>query len=209
MDISIGAKVICKNGPCGQSTYIILDPVKDEVTHFVVEESNLPNIQRLVSIDKIVESDHEEIHLNCTREELAQMEPFVETDFIHSDEVEFSVPFEYPYALPYFVWPFVTLPNDVVVVNREHLPPSELAVRRGAAVIATDGHVGEVDEFVVDPESGHITHLVVREGHFWKEKDVSIPVSEIDHIDENDVYLKIDRATIVSLPGLPIERRWH
>jgi len=43
-------------------------------------------------------------------------------------------------------------------------------VRRGTRVEATDGHVGHVDEFVVNPENGHITHSVMREGHLWGKK---------------------------------------
>ena len=60
----------------------------------------------------------------------------------------------------------------------------ELAVRRGSRVRATDGDVGRVDEFLVDRETAHITHLVLREGHLWGQKDVLIPVSEIGQIDE-------------------------
>jgi hypothetical protein len=30
-------------------------------------------------------------------------------------------------------------------------------------------------------------------GHPWKEKEVTIPVSQIDHIEEKVVYLKVDK----------------
>jgi hypothetical protein len=65
-----------------------------------------------------------------------------------------------------------------------------------------------VDEFLVDSETGHITHLVLREGHLWGKKDVAIPVSGVDHITEDTVYLKLDRHTIESLPAVPVRRQY-
>jgi hypothetical protein len=65
-----------------------------------------------------------------------------------------------------------------------------------------------VDEFIVGPVSGNITHLVLREGHPWKEKDITIPVDQIEQIKENTVYLKIDKNTIASMPSVAVKRRW-
>jgi hypothetical protein len=44
----------------------------------------------------------------------------------------------------------------------------------------------------------------MREGHLWGQKDVSIPVSQIDHYQDNTVYLKLDKQSIEALPGIPI-----
>ena len=93
-------------------------------------------------------------------------------------------------------------------LEHERIPTGEVVIRRGTAVRATDGQVGKVDEFLVDPENDAITHLVLREGHLWGEKDVTIPVSEIDKITENSVYLKLDKQDIESLPTVPVKRRW-
>lgn len=37
-----------------------------------------------------------------------------------------------------------------------------------------------------------ITHLVLRESHLWGQKDVTIPVSEIDRMEDNVVYHKLN-----------------
>ena len=50
-------------------------------------------------------------------------------------------------------------------VKYRQIPSGELAVRRGICIEAKDGYVGKVEEFVVNPENGHITHMVMREGH--------------------------------------------
>jgi len=77
----------------------------------------------------------------------------------------------------------------------------------GAWVEATDGRVGRVDEFLVNPLNDHITHLVLREGHLWGQKDVTIPVSEIERIDGNTVYLKLDIRQVEALPAVPLKQR--
>jgi sporulation protein YlmC with PRC-barrel domain len=76
-------------------------------------------------------------------------------------------------------------------------------VRQGARVEATDGRVGRLDEFLVDPANEHVTHLVMREGHLWGRRDVTIPVSEIDLIEEDTIYLKLDKEQVGALPTVP------
>jgi hypothetical protein len=88
------------------------------------------------------------------------------------------------------------------------IPPGELAVRRGTRVHATDGWVGRVDEFIVGPVSGNITHLCLREGHPWKGRDICIPISLIERIGEKAVYLNVDKEAIASMPSVPVERHW-
>jgi sporulation protein YlmC with PRC-barrel domain len=66
--------------------------------------------------------------------------------------------------------------------------------------------VGEVDELVVDPDSGEITHLLMRKGHLWGKKDVAIPVTAIDVVDADEVYLNIDQQTVEALPAVPVVR---
>ena len=79
---------------------------------------------------------------------------------------------------------------------------------RGTRVEAIDGYVGHVDEFVVNPKSGHITHLVMREGHLWGKKDVIIPLSLIADTRKDTVFLKLDKLQIEVLPAFPVHRHW-
>ena len=93
-------------------------------------------------------------------------------------------------------------------MEQRQIPPGEMAVRRGTHVEATDGYVGRVDEFVVNPENGYISHLVMREGHLWGQKDVIIPLSAIGDTRDDTVFLKLDKHQIESLPTFPVHRRW-
>jgi hypothetical protein len=64
-----------------------------------------------------------------------------------------------------------------------------------------------LDELLLDPQSGAITHLQMREGHLWGKKDVSIPVADVDFADEKTVYLKIDKAAVAALPAVSVKRK--
>jgi hypothetical protein len=61
-----------------------------------------------------------------------------------------------------------------------------------------------VDEFLIDPESGNISHLILRKGLPWDKKHVNIPIEDIERIEENTVYLKLDKKTIKALPSIPL-----
>jgi len=103
------------------------------------------------------------------------------------------------------VWPYV-VPDSaglaLTSVRHELIPHDELALHRGSWAMAADGHVGEVDEFVIDPADGHITHLILRKGQFWGHTDVSIPVTQIDRIEADTIYLKLDKQAIGRLPPI-------
>jgi sporulation protein YlmC with PRC-barrel domain len=104
------------------------------------------------------------------------------------------------------LWPYVGVQSGSGI-NHENTPPDELAIHRGSHVNATDGHIGEVEEFVVDPANNGITHVLLREGHLWNRQDVTIPVSQIDHIDDDIVYLTLNKDQIEALPAIAVHRR--
>jgi len=199
-DIPLDANVECTDGLSGRSTYVIVNPIAQQVTHFVVKEKKRPHTERLVSLDKIEETTPNLIRLRCTKNELAKMDPFVETHYIPAERPH--------YEETLFMWPnAVSTIKKMVTVKYRRIPPGELAVHRGTHVMANDGHVGRVDEFLVEPKNGHITNLVLREGHVWSKKDVFIPVSAIEHVDDEAIHLKLDKHTIESFPAIPVKRR--
>ena len=204
MDIPINVEVLCAGEKCGRSTYLVINPINERVTHLVVAEKTFPNIERLVPVDKILASTPNSIQLRCSQSDLSDMAAFEETDFIEAGQLEASL----PYSAPYEVWPYAMYDEMPMPFEHEHLPVGEIAIRRGTSVEATDGQVGKVDEFLVDPENDSITHLVLREGHLWGKNDITIPVSEIDRITEEAVYLKLDKKAIESLPAIPVNRKW-
>jgi hypothetical protein len=197
MEVPINAKVICPDGDGGCAIGIVVNPINDRITHVVVQEENIATLSRLVPVERIRESNADVIRLECTRAELGKMEIFSESEFI-------------PYDLSgsMFLQPYAVSAVGGSVLEHEKIPPGELAVRRGSPVEACDGYVGTVDEFIVEPVQYAITHLVLRSGHLWDPRDVTIPVRQIDRIAERTVYLKLDKAQIGALPGIKVKRRW-
>jgi sporulation protein YlmC with PRC-barrel domain len=205
MDVSVNADVQCADGLCGRSAYIIVDPVVKKVTHVVVREKSLPHAEYLVPLDLVVESTPDLIRLRCARDELRMQESFTELEFIERDPLYLGDEFDMDEGL--LMWPHVAPEDMTIPVEYERVPPGELAVRRGTHVNARDGRIGRVDEFLVDPANGHITHLVLREGHLWGQEDVTIPISEIARVEEDTVYLKLDKQGIEALPKIQIRRQ--
>jgi sporulation protein YlmC with PRC-barrel domain len=199
MDIPVDVEVKCCDRNCGRSTYIVLNPVTKEITHLVVKQREFPHTERLVPVALMAESTPRVIRLRCDAPDLEDMDEFFETQFIRLKRTHIV-------DGSYLMWPYAFTTEDYVPENHEQIPIDELAIRRGARVEARDGQVGRVDEFIVDRQSEHITHLVMREGHLWGQRDVTIPVSYIKRIDDDAVYLNIDKASVAELPVVPVLR---
>lgn len=202
MDFPLNVEVHCPDGRCGRSTYIILNPVTEQVTHMVVQEQKAPHTERLVPVDWVKETTPELILLNQPKEAVETLASFNQTDFVHQD-----LPHHTPDPeVTLLLWPFAVATSKITSEEYKKIPPGELAVRRGARVRASDGRIGHVDEFLVDAESGYITHLVLREGLPWDKKHVTIPISQIDRIEENIVHLKLDKRSVKALPNIRLRR---
>ncbi|MFC2037243.1 DUF1269 domain-containing protein [Chloroflexota bacterium] len=202
-DIPVNAKVECADGPCGQSIEVIVEPTTRAVTHFVVEDTTLryPPYQRLVPVDQVLETTHDLIRLRSTRDELQNMEPFVETHYKSKKGPDYSMWQGGEYQAPQ-----TTTLSTYTKVEKGRIPEGELGFRSGSRVEATDGYVGHVGEFLAEEGSTQISHLVLREGHLWGDKEITLPHSAVDHIEGDTVYLKLDKQAIERLPAIPFQR---
>lgn len=208
-DIPLGARVDCTDGRCGESTAVIINPVTQEITHLVVrDETQDDPVPRLVSLDQIVDATEDLIKLSCTRAELSQMEEFVHVRYIRKGEADEKMYDAGEWHSPYGTAYTTSLDVDYDKVAEEQIPVGELAVHRGDHVDASDGHLGQVGEFIIDEDSGHVTHIVLLEGHFWHKKEVTIPVSAIESVKEGTVYLNLDKKAVGSLPTIPVKRHY-
>lgn len=204
MEFPLDAEVHCTDGRCGRSTHVVLNPATDQITHLVVRGRRPSSVERLVPVMLVARTAAEVILLDCTREEFARLEPFNQTEFVYGD-----LPHHASDPSLTMLWPYAVPAKRIVDERIRPIPPGELAIRRGARVRAADGRVGRVDEFLVDPDSGGITHLCVRATHPRGDKMVCVPVSEIGEIKEKVVYLKLDKEAVASLPSVPMKRWWQ
>ncbi len=202
IDLPVKAEVNCSDGVAGISRYFIGHQVNHQITHLVVKTSRPPFREVLVPVDQVEETSPDRIKLKCTLGDLNQMEPF---------EVEEYISTQLPY---YLVWGYVfpcsvTNPPEVethVLVKNQNIPMGEVAVRRDARVEATDGYLGQVDELLVNSNNLQVTHLILLKRHIFKQREIAIPLSQIDHVSEDTVYLKLDKKGVEELPTVPIQR---
>jgi hypothetical protein len=211
LEIPLNAQVECTDGICGRSEYVVIDPLVDEVTHLVVKQDSAPNTEYVVPIKLISETVVNTLRLRCSKADLETMLPFVKTEYLEEKLPVSNLVFRGGMygAQSYYYLPYVSSEETVrVPVKHKQIPAWEHSVRRGTRVEALDGYVGTVDEFVVNSKSGHITHLVMRKGHLWGQKDVIIPLSAMGNTVADTVFLKLYKNQIKALPTLPLYRRW-
>jgi hypothetical protein len=201
MDLPINAAIACVDEQYGVSVAIILNPATAEVSHLIVREPGFLGIDRMVPIALVTESTPELIRLRCTKDELAELPAFVSTSYLPA-----SPSYLPAYGAGMMFSPYLSM-QPGVGIDHENTPADELAIHRGAHVHATDGHIGVVGEFLLNPVSSGITHVILREGHFWNRQNVTIPITEIDHIDNDTVYLTLNKHEVEALPALATN--WH
>jgi sporulation protein YlmC with PRC-barrel domain len=83
------------------------------------------------------------------------------------------------------------------------IDPAEAELIPGHPVHATDGEIGKVLGFIVDPADRRVTHVVLEEGHVWGRKwsrrEVAIPISAVTAIDEG-IRLNLTKKQVADLP---------
>jgi sporulation protein YlmC with PRC-barrel domain len=207
--------VECRDGVCGKIVSVVIDPVQESVTHIVVK-THSPVAERLVPASAIEGDTEGNIRLRLSKSDVANLEKFEVADFIKPGR---KVPRANSTLLPYgamgmpgftganaFYWPIaVPFGKRTEAFRHENIPQGQLAIRRGTRVEATDGSVGTVDEFVVDPDTCTISHLVLREAN---RKDVAIPYSAITSTGEKIVFLSLSKKQVEALPAIELLRRW-
>ena len=171
---TIGANVSCTDGACGEVSRLIVDPVADTVTHLVVEPKHRRGHGRLVPVS-LADTSTGQIRLRCTKAEFEKLDPAEETR---------QLPEEPPTPTILGGYDPASSTGRRQYVTEDSVPLGEDEVGPGEHVHATDGYIGQVRGFVIDPASHHVTHVLLREGHLWGRKEVAIPISAVTLVDD-------------------------
>ena len=205
---TIGAKVSCTDGDCGEVSRVVVDPVARTVTHLAVEPKHRRGLGRLVPLD-LVDASAGVIRLRCTLAEFDQLGSAEETQFVPGSGGYAEYGPEQVLSWPYYglggaagvQGELVAPPSETVTYDT--VPLGEVAVRRGDRVFATDGAIGMVQGLVIDPGSRHVTHVLLQEGHLWGRKEVAIPISAVAGV-EDGIRLSISKQEVQDLPPVDI-----
>ena len=208
MDIALGAKVHFSEGgtgkanEIGQVTRVIVNPITQEMTHLVVKAKGSFEVEYLVPVNEISDSTPKDVSLAITLNDLRLMDTFETIHYLSK-----SGPPEDTSDPATIFWPFLPPGDEGPMYEMQiQVPPEDLVVQRGAQVEATDGKIGKVDGFMVNPENSHITHLVLEKGHLWGQHDIAIPIDSVDDYDGQVVTLKLDKSAVNALPHLKVKR---
>ena len=202
MKISIDTAVFCQDGYCGHIRYLILNPSTWQLTHLAIKPDGLPSpytpLVRLLPLHLITEVQARAISLRCTIDTFARCEPFIQAYYIKVDIPPDEI-------TEMSVWTSPPSGEQVVVpVERQYVPPGEVAISRETQVEATDGHIGRFDQLIVNREDGLITHFCFRRGHLWEQRVVTVPTTDIIRVEANAIYLKLDKLGVIRLPSTPV-----
>ena len=211
----IGVHVEGTDGRCGTLEGVVIDPVKRALTHLIVKPERHKGLGRLVPVGQ-VQSDGDPIRLSCT---VAQ---FLGLD--EGEEMHFLAPGDNPYPDAggrEYSWPYYGVglaggmgagamsdtelgqhatPQPFV---EDAIPVGEVEVRRGDPVHAADGYIGSVKGLVVHPGDDVVTHVLLEEGHFWGRKQVAIPVSATEKI-QDTIRVELTKEQIEQLPPVDL-----
>lgn len=210
----LGADVRCTDEFCGTLKSLVVNPGDDAVTHLVVEPSRREGAGKLVPF-RLVEAapagnPDDEVRLLCTMTEFEDLDAAEATQFlpgtrdweIYADEPLAS----WPYYAPPGVMGGPGLPPDPVVdeqaVTVDTVPdqlPGEDEVSRGERVHAKDGDIGHVQGIAVDPVSGRVTSVLLRERHLLGHRTVSIPRSAVDKVGADGFHLNLSAEQVRNL----------
>ena len=198
MELAVNAPVYCTDGLFGHAVGLVIDPAAKRVTHVIAERKGFVQTEYLVPLDLVTAGTPGAIRVGRTRREVAVMKPFVESAYLY-------VGMGYEAGA---IGPDAAMLDTALLPDGlyEDIPPGEREIHRYARVEARDGRVGRVDAFEVEPAGGQITHLILREGHLWGQKEVTLPISGVERIDDDAIRLSLDKAAIAALPAIPVHR---
>ena len=209
--LRIGAVTVGSDGYRGEVRAAVIDPVAAVVTHLVVEPEGRSGLARLVPLQLAeAEADTDgndvraapgELRLRCTEAE------FMNLDAAEETLAEFAVGQTVPVQLLPPGWRGTGEPvaegGDILrIPERETVdvtPAGEVEEHGGDHVHATDGDIGQLRAFRLEPPSGRVTHVLLGEGHLWGRKEVAIPFDKITGFDQG-ITLSLSRKQVQDLP---------
>jgi sporulation protein YlmC with PRC-barrel domain len=197
MKYPLKAVVHCRDGCIGSLTCVIVDTKKKKVTDVAVRDMESREKKYLVPSRWIKETTPELILLNATRAEVRGLDMAEANDFT---QVKVSGYTSDPRITE--LWPHLVKKRKVFNVKRQPMDAGETSINLHSRVRAIDGRIGEVSEFIVDHSTWQITHLVIKKGLPWDQKQVSIPITAIENIEDEQIFLNLTKNEVRELPEI-------
>jgi sporulation protein YlmC with PRC-barrel domain len=199
MRIDLNAKVRTSDGhEAGNIHRVLVDPLTERITGFVVSTRRLLGRDVIVSEDMFADASPEgdTITLNLTKRELDAQPTFEESDYVIPPAGWAGPSLGYTVPPEAFLWPVDSVLADVGERSRP-------TIKKGETVKDRDGDVvGTVEDIRFDEKTGELLSVVVKAGAglerlFGGGKFAEISRDDILRIAEGEVRLGVDREEII------------
>ncbi|MGD8404290.1 MAG: PRC-barrel domain-containing protein [Anaerolineales bacterium] len=213
MQLKVGTKVFTADGKkVGSIDRIVIEPDTSEVTHLVIQEGFLFKESKVIPMSLVGPATEDQVILRKNEDELEEFPNFQESHFVSAERGLPSVPATDNHVRTLYWYPPLGIstglagpPAPRYVVKTENIPEGTVALAEGANVICSDGeHVGDVERIYTDSQEDQITHLLIAEGLFLKEKKL-IPVRWIAKAFEHEIRLSVDSNLVENLPEYQLQ----
>lgn len=201
--LEVGAEVFAGGGRRGKLARVIVDPIRQVVTHIVVAPEHHSGLGKLVPIELVADAGSDRIELECTQAQFETLDDAEDVQFLPGDTDAIGYG-SHSMSWPYFGIETSSGPGHSPMYT-DRIPAGEVEVRRGDEVHASDGWVGSVHGLVIDPQDHHVTHVLLQEGHLWGRKQVAIPIGAASSVG-NEVRVAMTQQEIQELPPVKLRQ---
>jgi uncharacterized protein YrrD len=217
MRLRLGAPVVCSDERFGELAAVVIDPSARHVTHLVVQPRRHHGLARLVPVDLASAGPASEGDVSLCRsaDEIRRLEPVQEFAFLPFDErpapaSDWDVGVEDLLAFPRddaagleTCWPV----EPRYAISYDRIPKGAAELRRVSPVSSADERVlGRVDGLLIDVDAG-ITHLLLRRGHLWWRRELTIPIDCVAKLVSDAVALRLTIDEVAALDPVRAGRR--
>jgi sporulation protein YlmC with PRC-barrel domain len=213
MRLDLGCSVHCSDAAFGELADVIVDPISRRITHLVVEPHRHHERARLVPIDRARPAD-DGLVLDYTIADVEALEPLHTSAYVRAGELvvadpDWDIGTQEVLALPIYQelngMGTVIDPDPHVMISYDRIPKHEVEIRRSSSVFSTDGHhLGQVEGFLVG--SGEMADIVLARGHLWGRREVVIPASAVERVQNDSITLSLTKHQVGELDVRHVHR---
>ena len=194
-NLRFGAQVHATDGTFGTAPRIMVHVSSRKVTGVVVHQSGFLGIELLVPVELIEAATSKSISFRLTHTQLEAQPMASEYEYLDSSDGDIETSAAYP-AAPSLM-PIGPIPAEL---EHERIAPGDVSMDQHTVVEASDGRLGKLAALAVDPATHGITGIVVREWHHLHHIEVVIPMTAVDRLADDAIYLSWTKQKVASLP---------
>lgn len=214
MDLTLNTTIVGSDDCEFSLEDVVIDPLSGAVTHAVLKPLHGHDAPRLVPVDEL-DVSVDPPRVSYDQASFADLPTVQEWDYLRFGEFPVAEPgwatgIEQVYGNAYYGADFASgWYDDHYTLGWHRIPAGEVEIRRRSIVRDREGReLGTVDGLVCD-DAHHVTHLVLEHGRFFGHRDITIPMSRVDRIGNDEVQLDMVEDDVRTLPSVVVHPWSH